>query len=144
VLLLLTLPAARRIWPVVVLAATSAALPLLHYDGGAGTDRIYFGTDTRAVGMLLGALGALTWHHRRSTGNPSCAPTLRAWLGLGTVVVVLFTVGNGSLTSLAGAAIMAVAAMQVVPYLVDQPTSSMARLFDTRLLVWLGQRSYAV
>ena len=143
-LLLLKLPAARRIWPVVVLAAISASLPFFYYDGGAGTDRIYFGTDTRAVGMLLGAVAALAWHRRRSTGIAPHAPTLRAWLGLGTVFVFLFTVGNIPLKSLAGPAIMAVAAMQVVPYLVDRPSSPMGRFFSSSVLVWLGQRSYAV
>ena len=143
-LLLLHLPRARRAWPVLALAAVSAALPFFLYDGGAGTDRIYFGTDTRAVGMLLGAVAALAWHRRRSLGRPVVAPTTRAWLGLATVVAFLFTVGNIPLKSLGGPAIMAVAAMQVVPYLVDRPASPMGRFFSAPVLVWLGQRSYAV
>jgi peptidoglycan/LPS O-acetylase OafA/YrhL len=93
-LLLLKLPAARRIWPVLVMAAISASLPFFYYDGGEGTNRIYFGTDTRAVGMLLGAVAALAWHRPRSTGAAPYAPTVRAWLGLATVFVFLFTVGN--------------------------------------------------
>ena len=144
VLLLLRVPTARRVWPVAALAAASAALPHFLYDGGEGTHRIYFGTDTRAVGMLLGALAAFAWHRRRSTGRASWAPTPRAWAGLGLVVLFLFTVGNIPLKSLAGPAIMGLAAMQVVPYLVDRPASAMARFFDAKVLVWLGQRSYAV
>jgi peptidoglycan/LPS O-acetylase OafA/YrhL len=143
-LLLLRLPAARRAWPVVALAAVSAALPLALYDGGAGVDRIYFGTDTRAVGMLLGAVAALAWHRRRSTGTAPVAPAVRAWLGAGAVVTVLLTVGNTPLKSLAGAALMGLAAMQVVPYLVDRPGSVLATALRARVLVWLGQRSYAV
>lgn len=143
-LLLLKLPAARRIWPVLAVAAVSAALPLLYWDGGAGTDRIYFGTDTRAVGMLLGAVAALAWHHRRSrgTGSPAAAP--RAWLGMATVLLFLLTVGNIPLKSLAGPALMALAAMQVIPYLVDRPGSALSRFYSARVLVWLGQRSYAI
>jgi peptidoglycan/LPS O-acetylase OafA/YrhL len=143
-LLLLKVPAARRIWPVLALAAISAALPFLYYDGGAGTNRIYFGTDTRAVGMLLGAVAALAWHRRRSRGTGSPAATTRAWLGMGTVLLFLLTVGNIPLKSLAGPAIMAVAAMQVVPYLVDRPGSLLGRFYARRGLVWLGQRSYGV
>ncbi len=143
-LLVLKVPSARRIWPVLVLAALSATLPFLYWDGGAGNDRIYFGTDTRAVAMLMGAVAALAWHRRRSRGTASPAATARAWLGMGAVVVFLLTVGNSPLKFLAGPAIMAVAAMQVVPYLVDRPTSLMARFYDNRVLVWLGQRSYAV
>jgi len=143
-LLLLKLPSVRRIWPVLALAAVSATLPFFYYDGGEGTNRIYFGTDTRAVGMLLGAVAALAWHHRRAHGLPSWSSTARAWLGLSMVFVFLFTVGNIPLKSLAGPAIMAVAAMQVIPHLVERPASLMARGFDNRVLVWLGQRSYAV
>ncbi len=144
VLLLLRLPAARRVCPVLALAATSAALPLVLRDGGTGVDRIYFGTDTRAVGMLLGAAAALVWHRHGSTGKAPVAPAVRAWLGAGAVAGVLLAVGHGTLKSLAGPALMGLAAMQVVPYLVDRPGSLMARAVSGRLLVWLGQRSYAV
>ena len=143
-LLLIKLPAARRIWPVLALAGISATLPFLYWDGGAGDDRIYFGTDTRAVGMLMGAVAALAWHRRQSLGLRSPAAVVRAWLGMSTVLLFLLTVGNIPLKFLAGPAIMAVAAMQVVPYLVDRPASLMGRLYSRRVLVWLGQRSYAV
>ena len=144
VLLLVKLPAARRAWPVLALAAVSATLPFVYYDGGLGTDRVYFGTDTRAVGMLLGAVAALAWHRRRSTGRPSWHPTARAWAGFTLIVAFVLTVGNGSVKSLIGPALMALAAMQVVPYVVDRPSSRLARGLDGRVLVWLGQRSYAV
>ena len=143
-LLLVKLPAARRIWPVLALAAISAALPFVYWDGGAGNDRIYFGTDTRAVGMLMGAVAALAWHRRHDRGTGSPAAVLRAWLGMGTVLLFLLTVGNIPLKFLAGPAIMAVAAMQVVPYLVDHPSGAMGRFYSRPVLVWLGQRSYAV
>jgi peptidoglycan/LPS O-acetylase OafA/YrhL len=144
ILLLVKLPAARRIWPVLALAAISATLPYLYWDGGAGNNRIYFGTDTRAIGMLMGAVAALAWHRRRSRGTGSPAATTRAWIGMGLILVFLLTVDNSPLKFLAGPTLMALAAMQVVPYLVDRPASRMARFYSGRVLVWLGQRSYAV
>ena len=143
-LLVVRLSPQRRSWPVLALAAVSAALPFLLYDGGAGTDRIYFGTDTRAVGMLLGAAAAFAWHRRRSTGTSARAAAPRAWLGVGAVLAFLLTVGNVPLKSLAGPALMALAAAQVVPYLVDRPGSLLGRGFASPVLVWLGQRSYAI
>jgi peptidoglycan/LPS O-acetylase OafA/YrhL len=69
-----------RLAVVLGLATTSALLPLLYWDGGAGTDRIYFGTDTRAVGMLAGAAMAMLWHHRRALGRgPARWSASRAW-----------------------------------------------------------------
>ncbi|MFP5219008.1 MAG: acyltransferase family protein [Actinomycetes bacterium] len=134
-----------RLGVVLALAAVSAALPFLYWDGGAGNDRIYFGTDTRAVGMLLGAAAALAWHRRRALGAGMARwAGPRAWAGLAVVGVFLFTVGNGPVKFVVGPAVMGLAAMQVVPYLVDAPGSGLARFFDLRVLVWLGQRSYAV
>ena len=142
--LLALVPAGRRHWPVLALAAVSAALPFVYYDGGDGTDRIYFGTDTRAVGMLLGAVAGLTWHRRRSRGLGSPLASWRAGAGMAVVLGFLLLVGNGAVKSLVGPAVMAVAAMQVVPYLVDRPASALARFYRWPVLVWLGQRSYAV
>jgi peptidoglycan/LPS O-acetylase OafA/YrhL len=145
ILLLLKLPAARRIWPVIALAAISATLPFFYWNGGEGANRIYFGTDTRAVGMLLGAVAALLWHRRRSRGTAArFAPAARAWTGSAVVLTILLTVNNVPVKFLLGPAVAALAAMQIVPYLVDRPQSRMAELLDGRVLVWLGQRSYAV
>jgi peptidoglycan/LPS O-acetylase OafA/YrhL len=134
-----------RLAVILGLAVVSALLPFLYWDGGAGNDRIYFGTDTRAVGMLAGAFVAMLWHHRRALGRGAArwaAP--RAYLGMAVIGVFLFMVGNIPIKFLVGPAAMALAAAQVIPYLVDDPAGRMARFFDTRVLVWLGQRSYAV
>jgi peptidoglycan/LPS O-acetylase OafA/YrhL len=134
-----------RLTVVLGLAAVSAALPFLYWDGGAGNDRIYFGTDTRAVGMLLGATAALLWHRRRALGGgPARWSAGRACAGLALLGLFLFTVGNIPVKFLLGPALMGLAAMQVIPHLVDVPTGRLARVFDSRVLVWLGQRSYAV
>jgi peptidoglycan/LPS O-acetylase OafA/YrhL len=139
-----------RVAVVLGLAAVSAALPFLYWDGGAGNDRIYFGTDTRAVGMLLGAVAALLWHRRRSLAaagepwRPARAAVVRAWAGAALLGTFLLTVANVPAKFLVGPALMGLAAMQVISHLVDAPAGRMARLLDGRVLVWLGQRSYAV
>ena len=134
-----------RMTAVLGLAAVSAALPFLYWDGGAGNDRIYFGTDTRAVGMLLGAAAAMLWHRRRAAGGAATRwAGTRPYAGMVLVGVFLFTVGNIPVKFLVGPSLMGLAAMQVIPYLVDAPAGRIARFFDSRVLVWLGQRSYAV
>jgi peptidoglycan/LPS O-acetylase OafA/YrhL len=139
-----------RLAVVLGLAGVSALLPWLYWDGGAGNDRIYFGTDTRAVGMLLGATAALVWHRRRSLlaagerVRPARWPIARAWAGAALLGAFLLTVANVPAKFLVGPALMGLAAMQVVSHLVDVPGGRMARLLDGRVLVWLGQRSYAV
>lgn len=135
----------RRLGLVVGLAVVSAVLPLLYWDGGAGNDRIYFGTDTRAVGMLCGAVAALAWHRRKARGGgPARWAAARAGAALALIGVFLLFVGNGPVKFVVGPAVMGLAAMQVVPYLVDVPNSPVARFSGHRVLEWLGQRSYAV
>jgi peptidoglycan/LPS O-acetylase OafA/YrhL len=143
--LLTVLRSRARLAVVVGLAAVSAVLPFLYWDGGAGNDRIYFGTDTRAVGMLCGAVAALAWHRRKARGGgPARWAGARAGAALALIGVFLLFVGNGPVKFVVGPALMGLAAMQVVPYLVDSPASPLARFYATPVLEWLGKRSYAV
>jgi peptidoglycan/LPS O-acetylase OafA/YrhL len=143
-LALLTLPAARRVWPVLALAGVSAALPWLLFDGGNGTNRTYFGTDTRAVGLLLGAAAALIWHRRRTLGRATRLAASRAWLGLAVVAAIALTMDNMPAKFVVAPTLLGLSVAQVVPYLVDSPGSTMARLLRPRWLVWVGRRSYAL
>jgi peptidoglycan/LPS O-acetylase OafA/YrhL len=143
-LVFLRLPSGRRVWPVFALAATSAALPFFLYDGGAGKNRIYFGTDTRAVGLLLGAAAALLWHRRRAAGRVALVAAVRAYLGLAFVGAVGVYLANLPVKFLVAPALLGVAVAQVVPYLVDHPTSLLARALSFGSLVWVGKRSYAL
>jgi peptidoglycan/LPS O-acetylase OafA/YrhL len=143
-LFFLRLPSGKRVWPVLGLAFVSAALPFFLYDGGAGKNRIYFGTDTRAVGMLLGAAAALIWHHRRARGLAARLPGARAWAGAAFVGAIAVYLANLPAKFLVAPALLGLAVAQVVPYLVDHPSSVMARALSPRPLVWIGKRSYAL
>jgi peptidoglycan/LPS O-acetylase OafA/YrhL len=143
-LLFLSLPSARRVWPVLMLAFASAALPFFLYDGGAGKNRIYFGTDTRAVGLLLGAAAALIWHRRRSRGLATRLPGTRAWSGIAFVGFIAAYMSNMPAKFVVAPALLGLAVAQVVPYLVDHPTSIMARGLSFHALTWVGKRSYAL
>ena len=143
-LLLMRLPAAKRVWPVLTLAAGSAVLPFFLYDGGAGKNRIYFGTDTRAVGLLLGAAAALIWHRRRARGVATKLPAVRAWAGVAFVAAVASYLANLPVKFLVAPALLGLAVAQIVPYLVDHPTSLLARALQPRWLVWIGKRSYGL
>ena len=143
-LFFLRLPSARRVWPVLALAFASAALPFFLYDGGAGKNRIYFGTDTRAVGLLLGAAAALIWHRRRLRGLAARLPGVRAWAGLSFVAGVAVYLANMPAKFVLAPALLGLSVAQVVPYLVDHPTSIMGRAMSFRPLTWVGKRSYAL
>ena len=126
-----------------LLLAVSALLPWLYWDGGQGQDRIYFGTDTRAVGLLAGAFAALVWHERHALGRITRLAGTRAALALGLVLVVAWNKGSTPEKFVLMPAILALAVSQLVPYLAEN-RGPLARGFRMRWLVWMGKRSYAL
>jgi peptidoglycan/LPS O-acetylase OafA/YrhL len=96
------------------------------------------------VGLLLGAAAALIWHRRRSRGLATKLPTARAWMGVAFVGAVGVLLANLPVKFLVAPALLALAVSQVVPYIVDHPTSVLARALQPRVLVWIGKRSYGL
>ena len=135
---------------VAVLAAALASSLLMAwmYITGADVSRIYYGTDTRASALLIGAALALTWtperrqapNRRRDAalalaGTTALALLLAAYAWLHEQHALLYT-GGFQLVSLATALVIAAA------------TAPGARLFpallEARPLRWIGQRSYSL
>jgi peptidoglycan/LPS O-acetylase OafA/YrhL len=133
---------------VALLAAASAIAMAVLYHPGTDPSRVYYGTDTRAFGLLIGAGLALVWPSRRlSTALPRLGTLVLDAVGaVGLAVVLAMIVGVGQdspflyrgglvLVSLASAALVAALA---------HPASRIARLFALRPLRWLGERSYGI
>ena len=139
--LLLTFSARFRLRLVLLAAVTSAILPLLLWDGGRGADRIYFGTDTRMVGLLAGSVAAMCWR-RRTSGDPRSGPRRAA---LGAVVVLGMALFQQDVPAryLVGFAALALASCQVVLHLAEGP-SPLGSVLSLAPLRWLGRRSYAL
>jgi peptidoglycan/LPS O-acetylase OafA/YrhL len=144
-LLALLLIRARRVRLAVVgaMIVVSTALPWLYWNGGAGQNRIYFGTDTRAVGLLAGAFAALVWHERRALGGASRFARTRAVVALVFVLAVAWQLGNTPAKFVVMPALLALAVSQLVPYLAAA-SGVLPRVLSVRWLVWCGKRSYAL
>ncbi len=144
-LLLLTLSHRARMLSVGALIVVSALLPLLYWDGGAGRDRIYFGTDTRAVGLLGGAFAALLWHHRHAevrTARTARWGLERALLATGVLAYVAWTGLTEAQLVLFPVAVMLLIT-QVLPH-VAEGRGPLCRVLSSPVLVWAGKRSYAL
>ena len=144
--MLLALVTLGRRWRLIVvglLIAASACLPFLYWNGGAGHDRIYFGTDTRAVGLLAGAFAALVWHERHAAGRTTRFGGIRAWVGLALVAYVVWTSATSSWRFLLFPAFLALAVSQVLPALADN-RGRLSRLLSNSWLRWAGRRSYGL
>jgi peptidoglycan/LPS O-acetylase OafA/YrhL len=141
----------------VVGAGASAVEMALFYDGGAGTTRLYFGTDTHAQCILVGAALAcgIAWYsRRRPTTGPFpvvTSPAARRMLGtcglVGLAVLITMSVtlsGSSPFTYRGGFALCALAGAAVVAAGVCSGSGPLNRVLSFRPLVLLGVISYGV
>ena len=107
--------------------------------------RIYYGTDTRASGFLVGALLAMIWSPwqvPQKTGNVLYEAL--GWAGLLALVILYnrlnefqpFLYRGGILVTALASALLIVSA--------STPTTFLSRLLETHLLRWIGSRSYSI
>ncbi len=134
-----------------LLAAASAIWMAALFDPAADPSRVYYGTDTRAAGLLIGAALAFVW-------VPSGAATaagrvrLRAFAAdavavLGLAAVVLFFVfvdESQPLLYLGGFAALSLVTAAVIAAVVHPLGRVGPRILDLPPLRWVGTRSYAI
>lgn len=141
--------ARRRRWslPLTLGAAgVSLILPLVMWDGGKGVNRIYNGTDTRAAALLLGCAAAMAWHRGwfdRLTG-PSVAVLTGASVGMLVVAGTSMHNGGSELAWVGGWVLASVGSPLLVAMLVVAKRGFARSLLSGRLIVYVGQRSYAL
>lgn len=131
------------------LAVGSFALSAVLFDPGADPSRIYYGADTRAGGLLLGAALALLWApwrqpalDKRTLGLGLDAAGLLALAGLGLASIQLFAAHP--LLYRGGLALVAVATILVILGASHPRALLLPALLGLAPLRWIGQRSYGI
>jgi len=150
VLLVMLLLATRRLWRGALVAvcglgtAASALAAAWSFDP-AGVDRAYYGTDTRAAALLIGAALAAV------TAGADARPATRRGLGVlalagAAVTAWLWATADGTDPWLyaGGLVVAALAVAAVIAHAVLSPRSPTARILAVAPLVWLGRISYGV
>lgn len=147
-LLLAKLPRRRAVQGLLAACATSAGLMWLVYDPAQDPSRVYYGSDTRAFGLLMGAalafampVGALAQPSASATRNATLVSTL-ALLGLGGAFV-----GLEELTPVVypfGLLGVGVATCALIVGSLRAPEGAISRFLSSRLLVAVGKRSYSL
>ncbi len=139
-----------------VLALGSTALLAGLHHAGVSTSRLYYGTDTRALALLVGALTACVLpragrprpRHRRRRAAERALPVAMTLLGVagGTGLVYAFLTVDGQDARLydGGFGAVALAAAALVVAVVAAPRAPVARLLGLAPLVGLGRVSYAL
>lgn len=147
-LVLLVLRASRgrlHVLGAVVLALAAASVGASFLLSGSGQDRIYFGTDTRAVEVLVGALLALAisrWG--RPAGRVAgSAATVAATAALGALAVAAVRVEQSSEWLYRGG-FGAIALLSALVVLGAAREGRFGELLGNPPLRWLGLRSYGL
>ena len=136
----------RTLLVTLVGAAASTALMAILYRPDVDPSRIYFGTDTRVAGLLIGAALALVWTPERLKGR---APSL--WLdviGLGALAgLAVFCLRLDEFQPLlyrGGFALVALTTAVAIAVAVHPRARLVPSLLSQRLLRWVGLRSYSI
>jgi peptidoglycan/LPS O-acetylase OafA/YrhL len=130
-------------------AVASSLLMAILYRPGVDPSRVYYGTDTRAAGLLLGGALAVAWAPWRTLGRAT-QQTI-AWLdraGVGAIVllILLFIRLDQSQTFLyrGGFALIALATATAIAGTVAPGARLLPALLDSRPMRWIGERSYSL
>ncbi|WP_052112534.1 acyltransferase family protein [Knoellia aerolata] len=132
----------------VALALGSAVLMATRYDPALGATRVYYGTDTHLMGLMLGAALAFAWAapHRAWTSTPGWERARRPLLaGSGLVLVALFALLDESTpwTFRGGILAASLATTLLVLGVVERP-GALRSVLDRPVLRWVGERSYGL
>jgi peptidoglycan/LPS O-acetylase OafA/YrhL len=129
-------------------AIGSVILAWILFDPGADASRVYYGTDTHAVGLLAGVALALVWSpielRRRRTG-PLVGPILDVVgvLALAYILLSFIHVHDYDLALYHGGYLWLAIVTTLLLAVLAHPTSGLGDILGKRPVLWLGLRSYS-
>ncbi|MGN6793083.1 MAG: acyltransferase family protein [Streptosporangiaceae bacterium] len=142
------------ILPTGLAAAGSAVAMLLLYQPGIDPTRVYEGTDTRAFGLLIGAMLALAWPSDSKRWAQSTPGKSRLLLrialdvlgaaGLATIGIMVWKVGQYSPFAYRGGLVLLSLATVAVVAAIAYPGSIVGVALGWGPLRWIGVRSYGI
>lgn len=137
---------------VLALAVVSVVLMAVLYVPGGDPSRVYYGTDTRAFSLLIGAFLAFAFpvHRMRGLGRHGLAPATRKAVGYGGIVacialvVLMFAIDSYSPFMYYGGLLLASVLAGVMVIAAVDPDNALTRFFSNEALVYIGKISYGI
>lgn len=131
------------------LAVASAVWAVLLFTPGIDPSRVYYGTDTRAAGVLLGAVLAIVvppWRMRDIARRG--ARWIITGIGiaglLGILVMILRVNEFDPFIYQGGFVLLDLLTLAVILSIVHPTTTVLAKVFSLPPLLWIGRRSYGI
>jgi peptidoglycan/LPS O-acetylase OafA/YrhL len=133
---------------ILVLALASGVLMAALYHPGADPSRVYYGTDTRALELLIGAALATVWPSRllraQISGGARRIIDAGGVLGLAVIGLMFWRSTEFSPFLYRGGFLVLSVATALVVAASAHPASRLGPLLGSAPLRWIGVRSYAI
>ena len=153
ILLLVLKRFGKKVIPLAALLIALISASLLFYvslqlDASSDVSHIYFGTDTHSVGLFLGSALAVSWIPQNFKDQVSArAQNFIDFIGVFGLVGILATfllIDESSPTAYKIAfPLAAIFGVAIITSIVH-PASRFAPILQNRVLLWIGERSYAI
>lgn len=130
-------------------AAASTLLMAFLYDSSTDPSRLYYGTDTRISGLLIGAALAFAWRPGRvpETVRQLTSNTADVYgiCGLAGLIATLFVIQErDAFLYQGGFAVIGLLTALVIASAVHPDATLTRRILGRQPLLWIGTRSYAI
>ncbi len=135
---------------VITLGAIASLVEMaMLFEPAMDPSRVYYGTDTRASGLLLGAALAMIWKpHHSFRNDPEVKTVSLDLIGMGGVAVLIgcFATMRETDTFLyrGGFAVVSVASLAAIMATVQGSTVLGRNVLSHPILIWIGLRSYSL
>ena len=130
------------------LAVASSILMAVLYHPSLDPSRVYYGTDTRAGGLLFGAALAMVWPSRRLSHGITIQArnTLDGLgvLGLAILALMIWRVGEFSAFLYQGGFVVLSLATVMVLMALVHPACRLGSVLGCKPMRWVGARSYGI
>ncbi len=153
ILLLVLKRFGKKVIPFAALLIALISASLLFYvslqlDASSDVSHVYFGTDTHSVGLFLGSALAVSWIPQNFKGEVSVrAQNFIDFIGVFGFIGILATfllIDESSPTAYKIAfPLAAIFGVAIITSIVH-PASRFAPILQNRVLLWIGERSYAI
>ena len=143
----------KKVIPLAALAialfsGTALFLVSLRLDASSSVSHVYFGTDTHSIGLFLGAALAVSWIPQNFKSEVSNkAQNFIDFIGVFGLVGILgsfLLIDESSPTAYKIAFPLAALFGAAIVTSIVHPASRFAPILQNRVLLWIGERSYAI
>ena len=126
------------------IAISSGCMAVL-YSNSVESLRVYYGTDTRAAGFLVGAMLAILWGPwKASDGSSRGKLEVLGWSGLAALLILHNSLNEFRPFLYRGGVLLTALASACVIMGASNPTTLLNRLLEGRVLRCIGTRSYSI